>query len=230
MMELVSLLLKKAKQFVRLATFESEVSQIDVIKNRDPLLKQLSDLKNFDARIEFADKSFPKKLGTGSSRVVYKISDDLIIKVAYNDKGIAQNQVEGSFELQKACALPIIVADPKGKWLITHFSENMTKQDFKRIIGVGFDAFMNGLSYAYNNEADKTKPKDYDEVKDLPLFECLGKMVVDGSLLLGDIGKPSSFGVRNEQVVLRDFGFSKSVWSRFYASDSSSSSVSSSSS
>lgn len=202
--------------FDKCSKYANEVSNTHLVTNKDKILSELSSLKDFDDRIKLAEKHF-KKLGTGSARVVFKISDDLILKIAYNDKGIAQNDIEGKLDLQTPCAANVVVADPKGKWLIMHFTENMNKEEFKKIIGVGFDAFVNCLFYTFNNESDAfPKPKDIEHIRKLPLFHCLSQMIIDGSLLIGDIDKPSSFGIKDNKVLIRDFGFNKDVFKEYY--------------
>lgn len=211
-------LFDRCKKFWKTAT-ELKVS---LVENDDPFLKQLSELKDYDDRMDLAKKKF-ELLGEGSARAAFKISDDLILKVAMNDKGIAQNKVEGEFELQKPCVASVVAADAEGKWLIMHFTETMTKEAFKKIVGFGFDSFMNALFYAYNNESDSwVEPKEYDQIRKHSLFKCLGEMVVDGSCLLGDFDKTSSFGIRDGKVLLRDWGFSKDVHDEYYTDNSSS--------
>lgn len=218
---MISNLYKQCTDFEKLTSSSNNVVEsVSLVKNDDPILKQLSDIKNFDDRVEFAKKHF-EFLGEGSSRTVFKINDDLIIKVAHNDKGISQNKVEMELDLQTNCAATVVVADPDGKWLISHFTETMTKEDFFKIVGVGFDAFMNSLFYAYNNESDNwSEPREYDKIRKLPLFECLGKMIVAANLLIGDCDKISSWGVKNNKVYLRDFGFDKATHERFYKNKS----------
>lgn len=206
--------------------FSSRVSQITPLKIHDKVLSKLTSLKSFDERNDVANEHW-EKLGEGSARAVYRISKDLIIKIAINDKGLLQNKVEMKVDLQVSCAIPVIVADPNGKWLITYFSEDLTKEKFKDITGFGFDMFMNSLFYAYNNESDNKKPKEYDQIKNHLLFKCLGKMIIDANLLIGDLQKPSTFGIRNNKVYIRDYGFNKDVYEKEYNSGSNSSSSSS---
>lgn len=211
-------LFEKCKEFFKAAT-ELKVS---LVENNDQFLKQLSDLKEFDDRVKLAKEKF-ELLGEGSARAAFKISDDLILKVAINEKGLAQDKVEAEFDLQKPCVASVVAADPEGKWLIMHFTETMTKEDFKKIVGFGFDSFMNSLFYAYNNESDAwSEPREYDEIKKHPLFKCLGDMVVDGNCLLGDFDKPSSFGIRDGKIYLRDWGFTKQVHDDLYETSNSS--------
>jgi hypothetical protein len=204
---MIERLIKQCAEFEKLAVHLQE--------NTDPVLKQLSDLKSFDERVEFADKRW-KKLGEGSSRTVFEINQFLIIKIAHNEKGISQNENEMKLDLQRPCAAKVIVADPKGKWIISHWTKTITEKEFKEILGFGFKSFVNSLSYAYNNEDNLTKPREYDEIKHHSFFNCIGKMIVDGDLLIGDLSKISSYGAKDGKIYLRDYGFDKETYKTFY--------------
>src|ERR1700733_13983430 len=67
--------------------------KVSLVENNDPFLKQLSDTKDYKKRVELAEESF-KKLGEGSSRTIFKMDDNNILKVAHNEKGEAQNLAE----------------------------------------------------------------------------------------------------------------------------------------
>jgi hypothetical protein len=200
--------------------------KISVEKNSNTTLQELSDIKDFKDRIKFAKDQDWKFLGEGSSRTVFQINDELIIKIAHAPKGIAQNMVEMRPEVQTECVNNAVVADAKGKWIIFRTTKKLSKDDFKKIVGFGFEAFMNALFYAMNNESDKNKPKDYDEIKHNKLFLCLANLVFENQLLVGDIDKPSSWGLLDGKPVLRDAGLDKETFKKFY-DDSKSSSKSS---
>jgi hypothetical protein len=207
---MIESLLKRCDEFEKRVKFA-----VSVIENTDPVLKQLSDLEDFDDRIKFAEKKW-EKLGEGSSRTVFKINDFLIIKIAHNKKGIAQNENEMNPELQTCCVTKTIVADAKCKWLVTHLTDSMTKEDFKKKMGFSFDMFSKALLYAFNNEDDVKEPKNYDEIKKHPFFKCVSRVVINGSLLVGDLEKVSSYGIKNGEIYLRDYGFTKEIFEDFY--------------
>lgn len=216
-------LYKLCNEFNKLA----ELSGVSVAKNADPLLKKISELSSFDDRVALAEKYFDK-LGVGSSRTIFKIPSDLVLKVAHNDKGLVQNFAEMKPEMQKPCTNPVLAADVKGKWIIVKFTEDVTKEKFKKFVGFTFDSFMEALFYKFNNESDKwTQPSNYDEILESGLFKCMVKLVVDCDLQIGDIDKPSSWGILNGKVVLRDYGLTREVFQEYYADSDSSSSSSS---
>jgi hypothetical protein len=194
---------------------------ISLKQNTNPILEEISSAKDYDKRVEIAKKHW-EKLGEGSARAVFRINEKLIIKVAINDKGIAQNLSEMRPECRSPCAVPVIMGDAKGKWLIARWTKTITKEEFKKYVGFGFDAFVNCLKYAFNNESDRKRPKDYDKIKHNELFSCLARLVIDNELLTGDLAKPSSYGLLNGKVVARDLGFSREIFKRFYDKDTSS--------
>jgi hypothetical protein len=208
---MANMLLERCKEFERLTKIS-----ISLHENTDPILKKLSDLEEFDDRVEFAEKHW-EKLGEGSSRCVFKINEHLIIKIAINDRGIAQNHSEMNLDLQKPCITETIVADGMGKWLITHFTNNITEKEFKEIMGFTFDQFSKSLLYAFNNEDNVKEPKEYDTIKKNPFFNCVSKAIIDGSLLVGDLEKISSYGAKNGTIYLRDTGFTKQVYDDYYS-------------
>lgn len=201
--------------------------QIHVEKSSNPTLQELSDIRDFKDRIEFAKEHF-ELLGEGSSRTAFQLNHDLIIKIAHNDKGLAQCLVEMKPGVQKPCVNNAVMADPKGKWVIFRSNEKLTREDFEKLVGFSFSTFMNSLFYSMNNESDKwSKPKDLDTIRENELFKCVANLVFENQLLIGDLDKISSWGLLDGKPVIRDAGLDKDTYNKFYADEDSSSSSSS---
>src|SRR5690606_18813558 len=66
----------------------------------DQRLQQLSKIPSFAARIKFCNENF-NKITSGSARVIYQYDNDYVIKLAKNDKGLAQNNTESDGFLQQ---------------------------------------------------------------------------------------------------------------------------------
>lgn len=209
-------LFNRCKKFEVLAG-ELSVAKVSKEENTDPVLKKLSELKNFDDRIKFAKKNW-KLLGEGSSRTAFQINDDLIIKIAHNKKGLAQCLVEMDPKAQRECTNPVIVADPLGKWLVMKETKKLTKERFKEIVGFGFEPFMNALFFKFNNDSDKWKsPRDYEDIEKCPLFNCLAELIFETDQQVGDISKISSVRELDGKVVLVDYGLSRQVFDKMYS-------------
>jgi hypothetical protein len=220
---MVSSLYVKCSEFQKLA----EDVKVSVEKNSDPTLQELSKIKSIDDRIEFAKKHW-KFLGEGSSRTAFEINDKLVIKVAHNDKGIAQNKVEMDPKAQRSCTNPIIVADAEGKWIVIRNTEPLTEKEFKKMVGFGFESFMNALFYKFNNESNKwNPPHHYEEIEKNDLFNCIAELIFKTDQQCGDIDKISSWRKYDDQPILADYGLSRDVYRSYYRDSDSSSSSSS---
>jgi hypothetical protein len=211
--------------------FEKRAQKVSLVDNTEPFLQHLSSLKDFDERIEFAEKHCEKKLGEGSSRSAYLLNKDFILKLALSEKGIAQNKTEAEVsKAGKPCINNVLVADSQFIWLIFRNSKKLTEERFEEIIGYPFKHVSDALYAKWNNESDKWKAhKDYEEIVKLPFFICVSESIYANDLLVGDLSKISSYRERDGQVIVADAGLSKEVFDDFYRSDSSSSSSSSSS-
>lgn len=202
--------------FRKIAQYNSSIKSITITKNSDPFLQQLSKEKSFKKRIEMA-KSLFDELGEGSSRMVFELPENKVLKLAINDKGIEQNLFEARPELQTECTNKISMADPEGKWLIVNKAEELTEKKFKQLIGISFSEFTDALFYKFNNESNAKKPKDYEKIVKLPLFECIMDMMSGpNDLQLGDLYRLSSWGLVNDKVVLIDAGLSKDIYKNLY--------------
>jgi len=206
-------LYKQASKFAELS-----VAKVSVVENTDPILKEISDAKSFDDRVCIAEKHW-EKLGEGSARTVFKVSDKLTIKIAINDAGIAQNFSEADIHKQCAITNPIYAFDAKGKWILCAFNESITVKEFKELTGMSFAMFSNAIQYKFDSETDKPPPKDYDDIEKNPVFQQTIELILATDLLCGDIGKISSWGRLGEKVILRDTGLTKKVHKNFYGSD-----------
>jgi len=209
--------------------FQKRAEKVSVVDNTEPFLKQLSDIKGFDDRVAFAEEHCQKKLGEGSSRTAFQLSSDFIIKVAHNEKGLAQSKEEMQVSLEgRECVNNAIVADAEYKWIIFKNSEKITEKRFKEIVGCSFKHFTDSLFAKFNNESDRwPEHKDYGEISENPFFLCCAEIVFSNDLLLGDLSKISSYRERDGKIILSDVGFTKTVYRDFYEDDSSSSSSSS---
>lgn len=204
-------LFKLAEDFAELAGSKGRI-----VENNDEILKEISSLKDFDKRVELAEENF-EKLGEGSSRTIFQISDSLVLKVAHKEAGIQQNSEE--MRIKSPCLNNVLAADTEGKWIIVRWTENITEDDFEDVVGISFKTFGKALYYKMNNEVHDDKPKDYEEIIEHPLFKCLITAVVKYDLQTGDISKISSWGLLDGKVLLRDFGLTKEVFADYYEAD-----------
>lgn len=191
--------------------------QLPVTDIKTPTLKKISDAKEFSKKINIAKENFDF-LGEGSSRVVFKLSDDYVIKIAKNDKGIAQNLSEMRPELQTSVTNKILVGDKKGSYIITSFAEDITEKEFEELTDMNFKQFSAAILYKFNQEDEKNfpKPRDYEEIKKNEYFKKMIDLIVHHDLLEGDAVRISSYGKIGNKVKLVDYGLDRDIYKKLY--------------
>lgn len=152
-------------------------------------LKELSDIEQYSQRVDWCKQKY-KYISKGSARRVYHYSDTLVLKLAYNEKGIAQNQAEVdiwryAFPNQRKVLAAIVDYCPYGTWVLQ-----------KKII--------KKLRPYYNPSRNFLKKKK-------AIFQSLSS---DLDLHEGDNKK--SLGTSSKGIVLFDYGFTKSVVKNYY--------------
>jgi hypothetical protein len=201
-------------------------TKISIEKNSNPILKELSDIKEFDDRIKFAKKRW-KLLGAGSSRTAFQINKKLIIKIAHNEKGVEQNKNEMNPKAQVSCTNKVVMADAEGKWVIMRNTDPLSVEEFKKIVGVGFKQFMNAIFYKFNNESRNwDEPRDYTEIEKNKLFIEVAELIFNNDLQIGDLDKKNAWRLLDGRPVIVDWGLTRSTFDTFYDKEDSSSSSS----
>lgn len=110
-------------------------------------LEELSNINSFKDRYNYCLQHIGKPCGRGSSRIVFQLTDDKILKLAYNQKGIAQNQAEDDVYI---CVSPkVFDRDMEYKWLVSEYVLPAKEQDFKECLGLSFQQFCDFIASIY---------------------------------------------------------------------------------
>jgi len=190
--------------------------------------EELTNLRSFNAKFKYCTQHLGKHIGKGSSRVTFQIDDEKVLKLAWNEKGIAQNQEEERAYGDDIFPQIFDSADD-GSWIISEFVLPAKKQDFKQCFGISFDEFVSFLyacgKYRFNERYFSWLTMDekrYIELletnEDLANFDdYIGNY---GTIVIGDMTRIRNYGLttRNGEphIVLLDSGMSDYVWENFY--------------
>lgn len=202
-------------KFFKLAT-ESE----ELPANSDDMsvvLKNLTKIETYTAKVKYAEKNLDH-LSSGSSRVVYTMPGKKeVLKLAKNDRGLAQNKVESKIkckyinETTKKC--------PEGCWKISPFLKKVTEKEFEKLSGLNFKEFGEALEYglkSVSENSDKKKPKNFDEMEKSEMYKELVKCGKKYDLMPGDLSRISSWGQVDGHPTLLDAGLTKEIYEEFY--------------
>jgi hypothetical protein len=107
-------------------------------------LEEFKKLTSFKKRLEYCNKNL-QRISSGSSRALYKIDEEKVLKLAMNQKGIAQNEQEiilsNYYDISDIVAHVFDKDDKNNTWLEMELARKLTLGDFKRITGFDFKDF-----------------------------------------------------------------------------------------
>ena len=184
------------------------------------VLKNLSKLETYNARKKYAERNL-EHLSSGSSRIVYLSPDKTIIKLAKNDKGVAQNEAESNPKMKSKFLNKIIRHADNHAWIETYFLDKINPKDFEKMTGLDFDDFGDSIRYGLkevSGNKDREKPENFDEVEKTEIYKEIKEIGKKFKLMPGDLARISSWGKKDGKPVLVDAGLTKEVFEEFYES------------
>lgn len=211
-------LLKLANLFVALAEKEELPANS---KDLSTVLKNLEKLETHNARKQYAEKNL-KHLSSGSSRIVYLTSKKTIIKLAKNDKGLAQNKAESNPKMKSKFLNQTLKHAKNYAWMETHYLDKITASDFEEMTGLDFNDFGESIRYGLKSVSgnDKEKPENFEKVAKSEIYKEMVKIGKKFKLMGGDLARISSWGTKDGRPVLIDAGLTKEVFAEYYESSS----------
>lgn len=172
------------------------------------------------------------KIGSGSSRRVWALDKNTVIKMAKNEKGIAQNLAElRVFEKAPERVAKIKWYHPKGYYLIVERCTSLNRFLEDKDVNIDADDFSNYVDINCNKKytvenvekiVKKFVKENQDEAKYKPaVFKMLAKQIKELATFIWknkiDDIYDDQLGVnKTGKIVLLDYGMDKEVWEKFY--------------
>jgi hypothetical protein len=192
--------------------------------------EEFKKIRSFAGKQKYAKEHLLEKIGQGSSRAVFKVDEEKVIKIALNKKGISQNQeeAEGYKQNYSIIAKVFEVDTDDMMWVEMEYAKKLTPTKFKQLTNIS----LNDLSTYLRYEDKQNNPSKYkyfsveiekellEKIRDNDFVNSLMEFVFDYQYPIpGDFGRISSYGevIRdgNPTVVLVDFGYSNSTSSLY---------------
>jgi len=213
----VDRLLKCASKYLKVALGE-ELPEDS--KDLTKVLKNLENLETFRARKKYAERNL-KHFSSGSSRIVYLTSKGTIVKLAKNEKGLAQNEVESNPKMKSKYLNKVLRSAKNNAWMETEKLEKIKVKQFEEMTGVNFQSFSAAISYGLKGVAGTThdKPSDFDDVKDSDVYKEMLSLGKKFKLMPGDMARISSWGTLKGRPILIDAGLTREVYDKYYEDD-----------
>lgn len=196
-------------------------------------IKVFSEIDSFKERIAYCNE-YLQKLGTGSSRIAYKIDNDRVLKVAKNQKGIAQNNAEiyGGLDMYPEIFAQIYDADYQNDmWIEMELATRVREQDFKDFFGMSSKEVFGviGEIFAYtmntqNRHKTENSERLYQELvvdEGSSWFYSMSMFIMDFSpKYIEDLYRFANWGVvmrdGSKHLVIIDNGLSDDVARQYY--------------
>lgn len=185
--------------------------------------EEFNSIKSYNGKLKYANERL-QKLGSGSARVVYKVDDEKVLKIAKNKKGIAQNSVEAEGYLQNyEIVAKVFETDYDDFWIEMEWAKKVTPTRFREITGIDIKKLWNFLFYdkSNRNQTMSLTPEEIEKIDENEFVQNLMSLIHDYDMIYpGDFGRLSSYGevMRDGKptIVLVDFGLTSSVYYDYY--------------
>lgn len=218
---------------------EEKFKKIFEAKKEGFRLDCLISAKSFAERVRYCKNMLGFPIGNGSSRMVFQIDDETCLKLAKNEKGIAQNKVEIGIASDNFISyVPKVFNgsdEENGLWIITQYVLPAKSQDFKKILGISFKDIQNFCAstdrrFDYNQpqfaikQADTIISQLYEAYEDndlvTELFRDIEELRGSYDQFVGDLTRIQNWGMVRENgntfLVMLDTGFSEEVCKQYY--------------
>jgi hypothetical protein len=192
-------------------------------------VEEFKKLTSFSQRVQYCQDRL-QRISSGSARIVYKIDDTKVLKLAKNKKGLAQNQTEIDFSndyMWDGIVAEIIESDENALWVEMELARKVTPKIFQEVTGVEFDNFCDAIRYydhQHNGGSTRSlsypKPDNYDDLWENEFCYEMLNIIGSYDLPVGDLCRLSTYGVVNREdnraIVMIDYGLTKSVYDSYY--------------
>ena len=186
----------------------------------------LESIKSFKGKLDYA-KTHLNRLAAGSSRVVYKVDDEKVLKLAKNKRGVIQNEIEIDFRNYSPLFAEVFDSHPYNLWVEMEYAKKMTPNKFKELTGYEFSDLKYIADYDhYNKQKGGLKIPFFgsDMVEDMLKNEYIKEfyyLISDHGFLSADFLKKDSWGIvlrdGKETPVLVDFGFHENILYKYFS-------------
>ena len=191
-------------------------------------IEDLNGQKNYAAKKRYLDMHL-SKIGSGSGRIVYYVDNTKCIKLAKNEKGLAQNRVESQGYIQNefsdVVAL-VLSSDDNNYWHEMELAKKISPKRFTELTGLGWNEYCwmircilgpSKTDYTYGTPTQEQIDTYYEHEFAGQILDMAGSIQMPA----GDFQRISTYGeiLRNGKVmpVIVDYGLDESVWNDYYS-------------
>lgn len=194
-------------------------------------LNDLNNIRTFDEKLKYCQQRLGPTFGKGSSRVIFDFTDEAVLKLAYNAKGIEQNRNE--YDMSRNCDIVVKCFEvaPDYTWILQEQALPANTDDFKKCLGIEWNTFQDFVAHCFNEYSQNQIDPIFGMKKDVfhyyldnsphsDWFQEFESLMGNWKLPCGDMMAISSYGMVNRngktQIVVLDSGLTYETWNRYY--------------
>ena len=101
-------------------------------------LDEFEEIKSFAGKTKYANQ-YLQRIGSGSGRIVYDIDGTKVFKIAKNQKGVAQNEVEasiGHYAENEHILTKVFESANDDSWIIAEKAKKVNERRIKELTGI----------------------------------------------------------------------------------------------
>lgn len=195
-------------------------------------LQELSSINFFNQRLAYCRQHLGTTIGNGSSRVVFQIDDQKCLKLAKNQKGIAQNEHEAEWYKQSLECFPKIFDydNNNNSWIVCEYVLPAKPKDFEHCLGMTWDEFISFIGSCYNEyDRDRFRCVSYPKMSDEVFYELIENnqllhdiydYMTNYQAPMGDLIRIANYGMvrryNEDIIVILDHGLSEAIYDEYY--------------
>lgn len=213
----------------------SDVSELNEAAMPEFNLQALNSIKSFAGKLKYCKQMLGPSFGSGSSRIIFEIDDNKVLKLAKNKKGLAQNEFEDDTSRYGDVVVKVFECADDYSWLVEENCVPAKEKDFEQIIGLPFETYCDLVKWYYNkysrksyklglftisnNEAQNLVDQLYEQ-DDYGFVPQIFNLMGDYQLPCGDLTRISTYGMVNRngtpEIVVIDSGLSEEILNTYY--------------
>lgn len=193
----------------------------------------LRSLPTFISRKKYCDMYLGYHVGKGSSRIVYQIDDNKVLKLAWNQKGIAQNREEFSFSQEWLVDVTPEVFNEMSDienytYITSEYVLPAKEKDFKEVFGINFRQFQTLVitvagwyDYKLSRYHQTFTDEEINKISDFNIDICqFINYISNYQPPIGDMLRLINYGLVNREgklmIVLLDSGLTEDIYNQYY--------------
>ena len=184
----------------------------------------LKSLPSFNQRLTYCKEHLGPNIGQGSSRIVFQLTDEICLKLAKNEKGIAQNELEfrNSDDYFIDNLFPKVFDESDSEnylFLVSEYVLPAKKSDFNIVENISFNDFETILIRL--RQGRRLTQEENDIYGESDLVRGIYDYAMNYNVPIVELIRIQNYGLvyRDNQatIVLLDSGFNDDIYRQHYS-------------